>query len=236
MNMYSLSSRYHHPLLEKQTDIFAVNRSWHTSTRWQLIANTRAIWRNMWLTHRTDFCLSPEHLWKQMRVVMFGMRFSTLLWLSILLSIFIEFSILWVLRWVARNVLLTLALSIHSTPFSGTFSASRKKPPFPLRFPLTLQLFSSGSFPQTQVSPLYFDREDVKKAIHAPDTTWTECSNVDVFPTGDQSLPSSLSVLPNVIEKSNRTVIVHGLADFVLIAEGWVFPLCWFDGSLCPAL
>jgi hypothetical protein len=47
MNMYLLSSRYHHPLLEKQTDISAVNRSWHTSTRWQLIANTRAMWRNM---------------------------------------------------------------------------------------------------------------------------------------------------------------------------------------------
>jgi carboxypeptidase D len=27
-------------------------------------------------------------------------------------------------------------------------------------------------------------------------------------------------VLPNVIEKSKRTVIVHGLADFLLIAEG----------------
>ncbi|KAI0317087.1 hypothetical protein OF83DRAFT_1172284 [Amylostereum chailletii] len=27
-------------------------------------------------------------------------------------------------------------------------------------------------------------------------------------------------MLPNVIEKSNRTVIVHGLGDFILIAEG----------------
>jgi carboxypeptidase D len=27
-------------------------------------------------------------------------------------------------------------------------------------------------------------------------------------------------VLPNVIEKSERSVIVHGLGDFVLIAEG----------------
>ncbi|KAG6920015.1 hypothetical protein DXG01_010083 [Tephrocybe rancida] len=36
----------------------------------------------------------------------------------------------------------------------------------------------------------------------------------------DQSIPSTLSVLPNVIEKSVRTVIVHGLADFILVAEG----------------
>ncbi|KAF5363862.1 hypothetical protein D9756_001081 [Leucocoprinus leucothites] len=77
-----------------------------------------------------------------------------------------------------------------------------------------------GSFPQTQVEPLYFDRTDVKQAIHAPDVPWSECSDVNVFPRGDGSLPSALSVLPNVIEKNNRTVIVHGLADFILIAEG----------------
>ncbi|KZP07780.1 alpha/beta-hydrolase [Athelia psychrophila] len=78
-----------------------------------------------------------------------------------------------------------------------------------------------GSFPDIQESPLYFDREDVKKAIHAPvSVDWTECSNINVFPDGDGSLPPAFSVLPNVIEKSNRTVIVHGLADFILIAEG----------------
>lgn len=71
------------------------------------------------------------------------------------------------------------------------------------------------------MSPIYFDREDVKEAIHAPvDVSWKECSDINVFPHGDASIPSALSVLPNVIEKSNRTVIVHGLADFILIAEG----------------
>lgn len=70
---------------------------------------------------------------------------------------------------------------------------------------------------------MYFDRADVKAAIHAPaNVDWTECSNVNVFPRGDASPPSALSVLPNVIEKSVRTVIVHGLADFILIAEGFV--------------
>ena len=75
------------------------------------------------------------------------------------------------------------------------------------------------------MSPLYFDRPDVKAAIHAPpDVSWTDCSTIDVFPNGDGSLPSALSVLPNVIEKSGRTVIVHGLADFRYIAQGYVVP------------
>ncbi|KAF8120710.1 Alpha/Beta hydrolase protein [Boletus edulis] len=77
-----------------------------------------------------------------------------------------------------------------------------------------------GSFPQKQ-SPIYFNRREVKEAIHAPlNTHWAECSNVNVFPNGDQSLPPAFTVLPNVIEKNVRTVIVHGLADFILIAEG----------------
>jgi carboxypeptidase D len=70
---------------------------------------------------------------------------------------------------------------------------------------------------------LYFDRADVKKTVHVPETVkWEECSSIDVFPKGDKSTPSALSVLPSVIEKakSTRTVIVHGLADFILIAEG----------------
>ncbi|KZV67084.1 alpha/beta-hydrolase [Peniophora sp. CONT] len=78
-----------------------------------------------------------------------------------------------------------------------------------------------GSFMQTQEF-IYFDRQDVKEAIHAPtDVTWSECSNIDVFPHGDASEPPALNgVLQNVIEKSNRTVVVHGLGDFILIAEG----------------
>ncbi|EGO01424.1 hypothetical protein SERLA73DRAFT_85061 [Serpula lacrymans var. lacrymans S7.3] len=49
---------------------------------------------------------------------------------------------------------------------------------------------------------------------------WTKCSNVNVFPNGDGSLLPASTVLPNVIEKSQRSVIIHGLADFILIAEG----------------
>jgi len=43
---------------------------------------------------------------------------------------------------------------------------------------------------------------------------------VDVFPLGDRSLPPAFTVLTNVVEKSQRTVIVHGMADFLLMTEG----------------
>ncbi|KAI0773570.1 alpha/beta-hydrolase [Fomes fomentarius] len=77
-----------------------------------------------------------------------------------------------------------------------------------------------GSFFQQQ-SPIYFDRPEVQAVIHAPaNVTWAECSDVRVFPRGDRSLPPAFTVLPNAIEKSARSVIVHGLADFILIAEG----------------
>ncbi|KAH9965079.1 Alpha/Beta hydrolase protein [Russula compacta] len=52
-----------------------------------------------------------------------------------------------------------------------------------------------GFFPQTQVSPPYFDH-------------------------GDGRLPPAFKVIPNIIEKNKRSVIVHGLWDFTLIAEG----------------
>lgn len=65
---------------------------------------------------------------------------------------------------------------------------------------------------QAQTLPLYFDRSDVKSVLHAPQTVkWSECSNVRVFPRGDGSQPPAFTVLPSVIEKSNRSVIVHGL-------------------------
>ncbi|KAF9224578.1 alpha/beta-hydrolase [Gyrodon lividus] len=95
-----------------------------------------------------------------------------------------------------------------------------------------------GSFGQEQ-SPLYFNRKEVKEAIHAPvDTEWIECSYVDVFPDGDQSLPTAFTVLPNVIEKSVRSVIVHGLADFRFLAEGTriVIQNAWPNGLVWNGL
>ncbi|KAI4120376.1 MAG: hypothetical protein LQ347_007106, partial [Umbilicaria vellea] len=68
---------------------------------------------------------------------------------------------------------------------------------------------------------VYFNRSDVQKAINAPPTNWMECTNVNVFVNGtDNSPPSGLSVLPGVIEKTNKTIIAHGMLDYVLIMNG----------------
>ena len=112
-------------------------------------------------------------------------------------------------------------MHFHSGRFRGMCWASRKRPRLTLGVAPVERSLNRGSFFQTQVSPLYFDRKDVKKAIHAPvNVNWTLCTDTNVFPYGDASLPSAFTVLPNVIEKSKRSVIVHGLADFLLIAEG----------------
>lgn len=88
-------------------------------------------------------------------------------------------------------------------------------------------LWSVLGFPRSTQEFIYFNRTDVQNAIHAPNIHWSICANAAVYinrTTGgggnDQSVASTLSVLPNVIDKSVRTVIVHGLADFILVAEG----------------
>lgn len=79
---------------------------------------------------------------------------------------------------------------------------------------------------------IYFNRTDVKQAIHAPlDVDWAECTG-GIFPDGDTSLPPALTVLPSVIEKNNRTVIVHGLADYVFLYEGQALFLVTFEPML----
>ena len=67
-------------------------------------------------------------------------------------------------------------------------------------------------------------------AIHAPlDVNWKECvAHTDVFPNGDASDWPVFTVLPSVIEKSKRTVIVHGLADYFVIAEGYALHFIFF--------
>jgi carboxypeptidase D len=65
---------------------------------------------------------------------------------------------------------------------------------------------------------VYFNRTDVQKAINAPVQSWQECS--DVALQQDTSLPSGLTILPSVIERSKRTIIAHGNLDFILLKEG----------------
>jgi carboxypeptidase D len=79
-----------------------------------------------------------------------------------------------------------------------------------------------GDFDYTPVGgSVYFNRSDVQKVIHAPPTNWAECTTTNVFVNGtDNSPPSGLSVLPGVIERTERTIIGHGLLDFILIYNG----------------
>ena len=77
-----------------------------------------------------------------------------------------------------------------------------------------------GSFEYLpQGATVYFNRTDVQKAINAPvGVNWAECSDVPL--EKDSSEPSSFTVLPRVIEKSERTIIAHGSLDFILLAKG----------------
>lgn len=69
---------------------------------------------------------------------------------------------------------------------------------------------------------IYFDREDVKKAINAPvKTKWVECAEENVFVGDDTSPPpASNGVLASVIDRTKNVIIGHGALDFVLIANG----------------
>ncbi|KAH9824736.1 putative carboxypeptidase cpdS precursor [Melampsora americana] len=80
---------------------------------------------------------------------------------------------------------------------------------------------ANQSWPGQTGDPTYFNRPEVKELLHVPTSThWSECSDKDVIIGRDTSAPVSMSVLPGVIEKSKRTIIAHGMADYVLIAQG----------------
>ncbi|KAJ5888364.1 hypothetical protein N7495_008405 [Penicillium taxi] len=82
---------------------------------------------------------------------------------------------------------------------------------------------------QPEGATVYFDREDVKKALHAPENvTWSECSTESVFvggdsgpeQEGDTSANPIEKVLPQVIEATNRVLIGNGDFDMVIITNG----------------
>jgi carboxypeptidase D len=97
-----------------------------------------------------------------------------------------------------------------------------------LGFPGSLEITTPGL-------PIYFERADVKAAMHAPtDVTWYECSQGNVFagPPGpnalgpDDNYDQDLSpdpiqyVLPKVIEHTNRVLVANGDLDFIIITNG----------------
>ncbi|CAO1626065.1 unnamed protein product [Sympodiomycopsis kandeliae] len=68
------------------------------------------------------------------------------------------------------------------------------------------------------------DTPGFKKYVHADQNTkWVECTDQSVFVGrgGDKSpAPTSINLLGQVADKSIRTVVQHGLSDYVLIANG----------------
>lgn len=67
---------------------------------------------------------------------------------------------------------------------------------------------------------IYFKRDDVKKAINAPvDIDWEQCGGPVFVGDGDQSPPSSETVLGSVIDRTKNVIIGHGDLDFILLAN-----------------
>ncbi|KAG0650120.1 Serine-type carboxypeptidase F [Hyphodiscus hymeniophilus] len=95
-------------------------------------------------------------------------------------------------------------------------------PSDPLGFPTDVEYEYPG------LTPVYFDRTDVKHAMHAPlNIAWAECSG-PVFAKssggpedeGDFSPDPIQNVLPQVIEATNRVLVANGALDFVIITNG----------------
>lgn len=87
-----------------------------------------------------------------------------------------------------------------------------------LGFPTALTYLPSGA-------TIYFDRTDVKKAIHAPESVdWSICGEHEVFvskapgtePGYHDPAPDPIQhVLPQVIEATNRVLVSNGDLDMV---------------------
>ncbi|KAI1081101.1 Alpha/Beta hydrolase protein [Whalleya microplaca] len=84
-----------------------------------------------------------------------------------------------------------------------------------LGFPGSLTYLPAGA-------EIYFDRADVKRAIHADvNTTWYQCSPDSVFAgRGDTSDPSTWRVIPHVVEATGNVIIGHGSLDMILMPNG----------------
>jgi carboxypeptidase D len=92
-----------------------------------------------------------------------------------------------------------------------------------LGFPTALMYEPEGA-------SVYFNRSDVKKALHAPaNVDWTICTNENVFvggngvgPEGEGDISANPieHVLPQVIEATNRVLIGNGDYDMIIITNG----------------
>ena len=106
----------------------------------------------------------------------------------------------------------------------------------PLGYPTDLQFVYPGT-------PVYFNRTDVKLAMHAPmDVNWDECAAAPVFvgdggPQGEGDLsPDPIQkVLPRVIEATNRVLVANGDLDLEILTNGTLLAIqnmTWVSSSI----
>lgn len=98
--------------------------------------------------------------------------------------------------------------------------------------PLKFNILSTSNLKLTSPKQqVYFDRADVKKALHTPvGIEWTQCTTRTIFfapddttpedQTGDASPDPIQSVLPKVIEHTNRVLVTNGVLDFAILSMG----------------
>lgn len=73
--------------------------------------------------------------------------------------------------------------------------------------------------PHIMAEHSWFNRPEVKAAIHAPNKDWSPC--VDGALTGyDDSDPASVKVLPHVIDATQNVIFSHGATDMLLKLNG----------------
>lgn len=111
----------------------------------------------------------------------------------------------------------------HTNPCFSVYSPNQQCPLLadPLGWPTDLKFSYPGL-------PVYFDRSDVKQAMHAPqDVQWQDCAAAPVFlghggpeDEGDLSPDPIQSVLPRVIEATQRVLLANGALDYDIITNG----------------
>lgn len=94
-----------------------------------------------------------------------------------------------------------------------------------------LGIVNTGDY-QPPGAVIYFNRTDVKEALHANvSTNWQQCTDVNVFGNGDDSGsdaspgPANNGVLQRVIEHTNNTIIGSGDLDMLLSTNGTLFAI-----------
>jgi carboxypeptidase D len=72
----------------------------------------------------------------------------------------------------------------------------------------------------------YFNRSDVKKAVHVPtSTSYAICGDDTLGLQHDRSPSSSFTKLPHVIESTNNVIVGSGLLDYLLLTNGTLMTL-----------